>query len=40
MRICSVQMGMSKAVKVTTDEISEQQMRYWAESWYTWGPQA
>ena len=40
MRICSMQMGKSKAVKVTNDEISEQQMRYWSESGYTWGPQA
>lgn len=40
MRIYSMQIGMSRAVKVTNDEISEQQLRYWAENGYTWGPQA
>ena len=38
LRTSSMQMGMSKAVKVAHEEIIPQNMSFWAANGYTWGP--
>ncbi|KAG6986661.1 hypothetical protein G7Y79_00074g098580 [Physcia stellaris] len=40
LRIYSMQVGMSKAVKVAHKEMSGPNVGYWAQHGYTWGPQA